>query len=112
MPSTLLFTQSGGIALVSGEIYSGSPQLVGGIQLKLANAAPGLIYVGLPNLSGTINTSTSGGSLTSGGLTDGMELSPGQAYFIPKTRLVSGVLTVRLIVPATASGGRLFWEPF
>lgn len=112
MPSTLLFTQSGGISLCSGDIYSGSPQLVGGIQLKLQNTAPGLIYVGLPNLSGTVNTSTSGGSLSSGGLTDGMELSPGQSYFVPKTRLVSGVLTVRLIVPATASGGRLFWETF
>ena len=112
MPSTVLFNQSGGIGLVSGNIFSGGPQLVGGVQLKLAAAAPGLIYVGLPNLSGTVSTSVSGGSLSSGGLADGMELSPGDGYFVPKTRLVSGIETVRLIVPATASGGRLFWDVF
>mgnify|MGYP001612349298 FL=1 len=112
MPSTQLFPQSGGIALVSGNIFSGSFQPVGGIQLKLAEAAPSLIHVGLPNLSGTASTSVSGGSLSSGGLADGMELAPGDSYFVPKTRLTSGIETIRLIVGAVASGGRLFWEPF
>lgn len=111
MPSTILTSQSGGVLLCSGNILSGGPQLVGGIQLKLAVGAPAIVYVGLPNLSGTVNTSTSGGSLSSGGLTDGMEISPGDSYFIPKTRLVSGVMTPRIIVPAAASGGRMFWEP-
>ena len=111
MPSTQLFTQSGGIALISGEIMSGGywPG-IGGIQLKLAAAAPSLIYVGLPNLSGDVTTGASGGSLSSGGLADGMELSPGGSYFIPKSRLISGLQTIRLIIPASASGGRLFWE--
>ena len=111
MPSTQLFPQSGGIAIVSGNIFSGSFQPVGGVQLKLAKAAPGLIYVGLPNLSGTAISSVSGGSLSSGGLADGMELSPGDSYFIPRTRLTSGIETIRLAVPAVASGGVLFWEP-
>lgn len=111
MPSTMLFVQSGGILLCSGDIYSGGPQLIGGIQLRLAKAAPGVVYIGLPNLSGVVNTITSGGSLSSGGLADGMELNPGDAYFVPKTRLVSGILTPRVLVPAASSGGRLFWEP-
>ena len=111
MPSALLFSQSGGIGLVSGAIFSGTPLPIGGIQFKLAKAAPSLIYVCLPNLSGSVATGTSGGSLTSGGLSDGMEVSPGDAYFVPRSRLVSGIETPRLIVPAAASGGRLFWEP-
>ena len=111
MPSCQLFSQSGGISLVSGDVFSGGPQLVGGVQLRLAAGAPSLIYVGLPNLSGAVNTGASGGVFSSGGLADGMEVSPGDSYFVPKTRLVSGIQTIRLIVPAAASGGRLFWEP-
>ncbi len=111
MPSLQVFPQSGGIALVSGNIFSGGPQLIGGIQLKLSSSGAGPIYVGLPNLSGTVSTSISGGSLSSGGLADGMELSPGGGYFIPRTRLVSGIQTPILIVPATSSGARLYWEP-
>lgn len=110
MPSLMLFPQSGGIGIVSGAIYSGQPLPVGGIQFKLAKAAPGLVYIGLPNLSGAVATGASGGSLSSGGLADGMEVNPGDAYFVPKIRLVSGVETPRLIVPAASSGGRLFWE--
>ena len=114
MPSLLLFPQSGGIALVSGAIYSGTGLPVGGVQLKLAAGAPSLIYVALPGLSGSTSglapTSTSGGSMTSGGLTDGMELSAGDSYFVPRSRLVSGISTISLVVPAAASGGRLFWE--
>jgi len=112
MPSTQVFVQSGGIGLVSGNVFSGGPQLIGGVQLKLAAAAPGLIYVALPNLSGTVGTFLSGGSLSSGGLADGMEMSPGDSYFVPKTRLVSGIETIRRLAPAASSGGRLMWEPF
>ena len=112
MPSLQLFSQSGGIGLVSGAIFSGQPYPIGGIQLRLAAAAPGLVYVGLPNLSGDVTTGASGGSLSSGGLADGMEISAGDSYFVSKSRLVSGIQTIRLIVPAASSGGRLFWEPF
>lgn len=113
MPSTLLMPFSGGVTLMSGSPFSGSPQMVGGVQLRLAKAAPSLVYVGVPNLSGEAPTATSGGSLSSGGMADGMELSPGDSYFIPKTRLQnSGVCSIQVIVPAAASGGRLFWELF
>ncbi len=110
MPSTMLFPQSGGIGLVSGAILSGTGYPVGGIQLRLAKTAPGLFYCGLVNLSGDVATGASGGSLSSGGLADGMEINPGDAYFIPHLRLVSGIETIRMIVPAASSGGRVHWE--
>ncbi len=113
MPSCTLISQSGGSFLVSGGIYSGSLWPIGGIQLKLATGAGNLIYVGLPPLSGWISghvTSTSGGNLSSGGLLDGMEITPGDSYFVPRYRLVSGIESIRLDVPTAASGSRLFWE--
>ena len=118
MPSTLVFVQSGGIGLVSGNIFSGTildliqPRFSqgGGVQLKLAAAAPGIVYVGLPNMSGTVTTFLSGGSLSSGGLADAFELSPGDGYYLPKYRLVSGIETIRLLAPAASSGGRVFWD--
>ena len=114
MPSCLTFTVSGGHALVSGNIYSGQNfQLVGGVNLKYSNTAvSGPIYIGLPNLSGTVNTFASGGVLSSGGLADGMEMIPGDTYFIPRSRLVSGIETVRVLAPAAASGMRILWEVF
>lgn len=118
MPSSLLMVQSGGIGLVSGNIFSGSALDLtpgrqvgaGGVQLKLAAAAPGIVYVGLPNISGTVTTFLSGGSLASGGLADGFELSPGDAYQIPRYRLVSGIETIRILGAAASSGARVFWE--
>ena len=112
MPSTLLFSQSGGIGLVSGGIFSGTPHPIGGVQLLLAAGAPSLIYVGVTNLSGDVVTGASGGVFTSGGMADGMELGIGKNYFIPRSRLVSGIESIRLLVPAAASGGRCFWEYF
>lgn len=110
MPSTQLFTQSGGIRLVSGNVLSGTP-FPNSLILKLSATASGVIYVGLPNLSGEVTTGASGGVLSSGGMADGFELSPGGTYEIPKSRLVSGITTPTLIIPAAVSGtGRLFWE--
>jgi len=63
------------------------------------------------NLSGFIATLNSGGSLASGGLQDGLEMSPGDNYYIPKARLVSGIETVRIQVPSASSGTRLYFEP-
>ncbi len=111
MPSTVLISQSGGMGLVSGTIYSGTPWPVGGVQLLYSNTAQsGPIYVGLPNQSGTVSTGASGGNLSSGGMADGMEMIPGNSYFVPKVRLSSGIESIRLIVPAAASGARVFWE--
>ena len=117
MPSTIVGVISGGALLVSGSLTSGSPQdPVGGLQIKLAAGAPGIVYVGLPNLSGNYPSTISGGALASGlsgyYLTDGMELSPGDSYFIPKTRLTSGLATPRFVMAAASSGSRVFWESF
>ena len=112
MPSTILAGLSGGVALVSGNIYSGTLFPLGSVQLKYAVSGIGPVYVGLPNLSGAIPTGQSGGSLSSGGLSDGMEMLPGDSYVVPKCRLVSGIETIRVIVPAGASGSRMFWEAF
>jgi hypothetical protein len=102
MPSTQLFTQSGGIGLVSGNIFSGSNVRLNSVKLKLSATASGSIYVGVPNLSGDVVTGASGGVLSSGGMADGFELSPGSTHDIE---------SVRLIIPAAVSGtGRLSWE--
>lgn len=117
MPSSIVGDISGGALLVSGSLFSGSHlAVVGGLQIKRATADAGLIYCGLPNLSGNYPSTISGGALASGlsgyYLTDGMEMSPGDSYFIPRVRLVSGVLTPRFVMPAASSGARVFWEIF
>lgn len=116
MPSSIVGDISGGALLLSGGVYSGSAQIykAGGLQLKLAAGAPGIVYAGLPNLSGNYPSTISGGALASGLsgylYTDGMEMSPGGSYFIPRVRLVSGIETVRFVMPAASSGGRVSWE--
>ena len=125
MPSLLVLPVSGGATLVSGDIFSGnrgSPQ--GVVQLYLDTAAPGPIYVGFHrhpapsdltpwsgnhSFSGVV-TITSGGTLSSGGLADGMLMRPGDSHQIPKLVLVSGILDIRYATPAGSSGGRLFFE--
>ena len=116
MPSTVMVPASGGIGLVqSGDanMWSGQwPRVVGGLQLRYDVSGPGTIYISPgPLLSGIVVTQTSG---TSGvpSYTDGMVLAAGDAFFIPKQRLCSGLETPRVGVPAAASGGFLFWEPF
>ncbi len=120
MPSLLCMSQSGGIGLVSGNIYSGYT-FPYDVTLKLTDTKGSrFIYIGLPPLSGThlsgfITTNvtiTSGGSLSSGGLFDGMELSEGGSYGISKSRLMSGIESIRVGVPAISSGILLFWEFF
>ena len=115
MASTLLLgLQSGGQPLVSGNIFSGAALAqipIATLSIRLSSLASGIIFVGLPPLSGTLPTLNSGGNLASGGLADALELSPGQSLQISKARLVSGILTPMLIVPALQSGFRVYWEP-
>ncbi len=111
MPSTQLLFQSGGTFLVSGaSIFSGTLLPVGNIALKLSAVQSGLIHICLPSLSGVMSTSTSGGVLSSGGMTDGWELGAGETYTVSKSRLTSGLASIRLIVPTAMSGARLYWE--
>lgn len=111
MPSTQFFPVSGGITLVSGNIFSGTGVPLGGLNLRLSSSGAGPIFVGLPNLSGELTVMMSGGSMSSGGMADAIELAPGNTYFIPKSRLqASGIQSVRLVGPAASSGARLFWD--
>lgn len=119
MPSLIVGNISGGVFLMSGDVFSGTAvwHRAGGLTIKVAAGAPGIIGVGLPDLSGTVNTFSSGLWTTSGvsgalsiGQADAMELSPGGTYTIPKYRLTSGVMTPRLLCPAASSGGRAHWE--
>ncbi|RJQ26423.1 hypothetical protein C4577_03665 [Candidatus Parcubacteria bacterium] len=114
MPSAILISQSGGVGLISGNIFSGTPWPLGGVQLQYNASGPGPIYVGLPSpisATGAV-TIKSGGGLSSGGLADGVEIYPGQPYFVSKARLVSGIETIRVGVPAASSGARVDWEYF
>ncbi len=114
MPSTLLGNPlaSGAQIIVSGNVFSGRVGVVGGVQLRLSNQASGNAYIGL---SGAI-TRTSGGFYLSGtlGLLDGVELGPGDSYFIPKIAFqISGTINVYAQADATCSGqSRLFWEVY
>lgn len=124
MPSTMCFPQSGGTWICSGDIFSGTRYPVGGVQLALSKSGAGPVFVCIPNLSGDVATMNSGGSLSSGGMADGMELIPGGTYFVPKTRLLMtnsgisnnsgqwqvGIQDIRIHVPAASSGSRLYWE--
>lgn len=124
MPSTLVGDFSGGVFLVSGNILSGTPfdlgvgypgahGWMGGVQLFLDRNAPGPVAIGLPNpymLSGVSSTFCSGGGEASGGLLDGMVMYPGGDYFVPKSRLQSGLQSICVVMPAASSGGRIVWE--
>jgi hypothetical protein len=126
MPSTVVGSFSGGTTLVSGNLLSGSTTTAGAYLinypysfLTLKNGASGIgpIYVGLPPpaifsgfVSGIGVTVTSGGSLSSGGLTDGFELTRGEVITLPRARLSSGLLSVVIAVPTASSGTTVFWD--
>lgn len=98
--------------VVSGNVWSGqTAQPIGGIQFLLAPYSSGNAYIGL---SGSLTITSGGMFLSGGGLSDGMLISPGTAYFIPKLKFpVSGQCSVWAWTDATSSGqARLFWETF
>ena len=113
MPSTILGQPlaSGPQQLVSGYPWSGTGKPIGGIQLKLDLNASGRCYIGL---SGNM-TMLSGGLQLSGslGINDGMQLGPGDSYFIPKSALVltSGAVNIYIWADVACSGqSRLYYE--
>lgn len=118
MPAQRLGFLSGGTNLLSGNYFSGQGAYrpVGGVQLRAALTNSGLVYV---SLSGgvTIGSGTfqQSGSLLSGlGRMDGVPLSPGDPYFIPKTGFnISGSPGVFVQPDANCSGNALItWEVF
>lgn len=93
---------SGGIPLVSGNPWSGGTvPPVGVVRLQYDNSGLSFIQVAL-----------SGGlGILSGGMpAGGFQMVRGDKIEIPKIGLASGVLSIRIGVPAAASGSRLYWE--
>jgi hypothetical protein len=114
MPSVLIGA-SGPQPLWSGNYFSGrSPFTCNGVQLLWDANGSGYCYVGF---SGNM-TAFSGGPYLSGnlGYVDGFPLSRGAGLFIPRHRLMPGLLSGELHVfarvDAAASGQRLSWETF
>jgi hypothetical protein len=127
LPSVILGNPlaSGGQQLISGNPWSGqSLEPVGGIQLKLDKTASGNAYICLsgagihPGSGG--QTLGSGGMFLSGflssGLMDGVQIGPGEGYFIPALvvkRQLSGNIQIGALVDQAGSGqARLYWEAF
>jgi len=103
VPSTQLISQSGGVQLASGNVYSG--RAVTGVFLRLAASGASPIYLGY---SGGL-TITSGGALASGGLMDGIELYQGQERYMRCGP--GGIASIFAAVPVASSGVRLFFDP-
>lgn len=116
MPSTVMIPVSGGMGLVySGQayLYSGGPfQIQGGVNLRYDVSGPGVVYVNTTNLSGLVVTNS--GTAISGVVSfiDGVPMGRGDGYFIPRMKLVSGLESIRIGVPAAASGGLMYWDNF
>lgn len=115
MPSLVLGFNSGGTNILSGNYFSGTGAYhpVGGIQIRAGRAQSGSVYVAL---SGGV-TVGSGVFFLSGftGRMDGMELGPGDSYFIPKLAFIgnSGSPQVFAQPDAACSGvAKLYWEVF
>lgn len=122
MPSLIL--TSGIVPLVSGNIFSGLPFPIGGITLYYDRFAPAnssgiAIHIGVGILSGNAVTFASGGSMGSGGLSDGFPMLPGDYLWIPKSRMINYTtdplqsgkpLAVQIGCLAGVSGNRLWWD--
>lgn len=112
MPSTIAGQPlaSGPQLLVSGCYWSGKPASpVGGVLVVLDRTASGSIYLGF---SGSLTLTSGGFPLSGGGLTDGVQLAPGQERFIPRLMTGnSGQLSIYFWHDAAISGqGRVYWE--
>lgn len=111
LPSFLFGGRSGGDLLVSGNPFSGLPQVyAGGIQLRVDRNASGNLYLGF---SGGVTINSGGFFLSGGGLNDGMQLGPGDAFLVPPSVLgPSGSFNIYFGGDPAASGfARLDWFP-
>lgn len=113
MPSVLLGFLSGGVDLLSGNYWSGRGLVPwAGVQLRAGSLNSGYVYVAL---SGGMTVTSGGlgsGAFNSGGLMDGMQLAPGDAYFVPRLAVgPSGNPNLYALPDAACSGqARLFYE--
>lgn len=117
MPSIVIGNPvaSGAQPLIVGNPFSGDSHPITGLYLRLDRSASGSVYVGIQQ-SGLV-TLNSGGMFLSGntsGFLDGMQIPPGQDYFIPKGALnyySSGYWPVFVHHDAECSGqARLYYE--
>ena len=113
MPSFVIGKRSGGDLLISGNPWSGTVLPRGGIQFRLDKNASGCAYIALSG-GMTIN---SGGLFLSGqsGMLDGMQLGPGDAYFMPVSdldpRRFSGNFRVWVDCDPSCSGqARMYYD--
>jgi hypothetical protein len=113
MPSVILGQPflSGAQQIVLGSFWSGRQGPSTGVQLILDQRASGRAYIGL---SGGMTCQSGGMFLSGGGILDGVCISPGVAYFIPKSAFQwSGTPSVYAWVDLAGSGqARLFWEAY
>lgn len=111
MPSFIFGGSSGGDLLISGNPWSGQIRPQAGIQLKLGSTSPGNIYVGL---SGGVTVSSGGFFQSGGGLMDGMEITPGQSYWIPRVATgLSGNISIYVNGEGACSGvSRIYYEVY
>jgi hypothetical protein len=113
MPSVIVGNPalSGAQIVVSGFPWSGQIRPVGGVQLRWSSTASGNCFIGL---SGGTTVTSGGMFLSGGGLLDGMLLTPGDGYWVPRIGTgLSGNLTIYAQCEPAASGqGRLFYEVY
>lgn len=114
MPSVLVGnpTLSGPQQVISGNPWSGFRRNpLTGIQFKLSRIASGSVYLGL---SGNVTLNSGGLFLSGPSYSDGTEVGPGDAYFIPALAFqTSGTYNVYARHDAACSGqARLFFEPY
>lgn len=111
MPSFLFGGRSGGDLLISGFPWSGRLVPQGGIQIELDSRASGSIYV---SLSGGCTIRSGGFFQSGGGMRDGMELTAGKSYWIPRIGTgLSGQISVYVAGDDACSGqARIFYEVF
>lgn len=114
MPAVRLGFLSGGTNLLSGNFFSGQGQFkpTGGVQLKMDKNNSGNVYVAL---SGGV-TVGSGVFQQSGftGRMEGVQLNPGDPYFVPKSAFqTSGSPTIFCQPDANCSGQAVvYFEPY
>lgn len=119
MPSVICTNQSGGQLIFSGNMWSGVFRPQAGVQFKADRVNSGSVYIAM---SGNM-TVQSGGFPLSGGLysgaLDGMQLGPGDAYWLPaiafanKGGPTSGTPNIYAATDAGASGqARLYVDAF
>lgn len=111
MPSSIIGAISGGVQLVSGNIFSGAGLafVPNGIRLMPdPNSGPALSGQIFISFSGGVTT-RSGGALASGGLRDGMPLQNGVHTLL---RLQGKITDLFCTVDAATSGARLFWSVY